>query len=382
MYSLIKMAVKNWLPITGLLFIGCQCYAQDIWRGVDLSYVNELEDCGAVYRYKGKIAEPYRIFADKGANLVRLRLWHNPGWTEYSTHADVTKSIRRAKQHGMAVLLDFHYSDDWAHPGKQIIPAAWRTAKTTKELAQLLHEYTYETLMTLHAQGLLPEYVQVGNEINTELLLTEEVAEDAEINWERNVVLLNAGILAVRRAAQESRTAIRVMLHIAQPENVEPWVNAAAAAGTLDFDIIGISFYSKWSKMSFNLMEHAVRRLRHQYGKDVVVVETAYPWTVRSNDSADNLLWKDSLIQGYPATIDGQRRHLIDLMSAVLKGGGLGVVYWEPAWVSSRCSTRWGQGSHWENASLFDYRRVELHRGSDFLSHDYASEIQSVTKDR
>ena len=75
------------------------------------------------------------IFADKGANLVRLRLWHNPDWTEYGTFADVTRSIRRARQHEMAVLLDFHYSDDWADPGNQIIPSAWRDAETTEELA-------------------------------------------------------------------------------------------------------------------------------------------------------------------------------------------------------------------------------------------------------
>ena len=170
-----------------------QGYAQDIWRGVDLSYVNEMEDCGTVYRYEGEAANPYAIFADKGANLVRLRLWHTPDWTEYGTLADVIRSIRRARQHEMAALLDFHYSDDWADPGNQIIPAAWRAAKTTEELAQLLHDYTYETLMTLDGQGLLPEYVQVGNEINTELLMEEEVPEHTPINWERNVDLLNGG---------------------------------------------------------------------------------------------------------------------------------------------------------------------------------------------
>ena len=343
-----------------------------------MSYVNELEDCGAVYRHEGEVADPYAIFAGKGANIVRLRLWHTPDWTEYSTLPDVTRSIRRAKQHDMAVLLDFHYSDDWADPGNQIIPAAWRTAKTTEELAQRLYDYTYETLMTLDEQGLLPEYVQVGNEINTEMLLTEEIAEHTPINWERNVVLLNAGISAVRQVSDDSGKTIGLMLHVAQPENVGPWVDAAAEAGILDFDIIGVSYYAKWSKMPFNLVEEAIRRLHHRYGKDVVVVETAYPWTLRYNDQAHNILGADSLIDGYPATQDGQRRLLIDLTSAVLRGGGLGVVYWEPAWVSSDCKTRWGQGSHWENASLFDFRHVNLHKGADFLSHDYSNEVESV----
>ena len=371
-----KTTCRNRLLTIILLVISCQSYADDIWRGVDLSYVNELEDCGVVYRYEGKIADPYAIFAGKGANLVRLRLWHDPDWTEYSTLTDVTRSIRRARQQGMAVLLDFHYSDDWADPGNQIIPAAWRSAKTTEALAQRLYDYTYETLMTLDEQGLMPEYVQVGNETNTELLLTEEIAEDTPINWERNVVLLNAGISAVRQASDDSGKTIRVMLHVAQPENVGPWVDAAADAGVLDIDIIGLSYYAKWSKMPFNLLEEAIRRLRYRYGKDVAVVETAYPWTLKYKDQAHNLLGADSLIDGYPATQNGQRRMLIDLMGAVLRGGGLGVVYWEPAWVSSRCRTRWGQGSHWENATLFDYRGVNLHKGADFLSRDYSTEVQ------
>ena len=171
------------------------------------------------------------------------------------------------------------------------------------------------------------------------------------------------------------------MLHIAQPENVGTWVDAAAEAGILDFDIIGLSYYAKWSKMPFNRIEEAIRRLHQRYGKDVVVVETAYPWTLRYNDRAHNILGADSLIDGYPATKDGQRRMLIDLMNAVLRGGGLGVVYWEPAWVSSRCRTRWGEGSHWENAALFDFYPGNLHRGADFLGYDYSIEIQSTSEE-
>ena len=365
----------NGMSVTAiaLAMMAFQSYAKDVWRGVDLSYVNEMEDCGAVYRYEGKAADPYSIFANKGANIVRLRLWHDPDWTEYSTLADVTRSVRRAKQQEMAVLLDFYYSDDWADPGNQIIPAAWRDAETTEELAQLLHDYTYETLMNLDGQGLLPEYVQVGNEINTGLLLTEEAQEHTPINWKRNVELLNAGISAVRQVSDDSGKKIGLMLHVAQPENVGPWVDAAAEAGILDFDILGISYYAKWSKMPFNLMEEAIRRLHQRYGKDVIIVETAYPWTLRNNDKAYNILGADSLTDGYPATKDGQRRMLIDLMDAVLRGGGLGVVYWEPAWVSTRCRTRWGTGSHWENATLFDFHPGNLHQGADFLSHDYSN---------
>lgn len=342
-----------------------------VWRGVDLSYVNELEDCGATFSDRAGRTDPYKILSAAGANVVRLRLWHSPNWTSYSTLADVKRSIRRARALKMSVLLDFHYSDDWADPGNQIVPAAWADAKSDEELAQRLHDYTFSTLNELHQQGLLPEYVQVGNETNTEMLIGKEIPEETPINWSRNVKFLNAGIKAVRQVSLEAKRPIGIMLHVAQPENVEPWFDDAAKAGLSDFDIIGISYYAKWSKMPFNLLDQAVSRIKSKYRKEVVVVETSYPWTLEGNDSARNLLGSDSLIKGYPATKRGQRKKMIDLMSTVVGNGGLGVVYWEPAWISSKCKTRWGQGSHWENAALFDFKG-RLLPGADFLGADYS----------
>ncbi|MEM9530071.1 MAG: glycosyl hydrolase 53 family protein [Pseudomonadota bacterium] len=334
----------------------------DAWRGVDLSYVNELEDCGAVYRSQGDPQDPYALFAAAGANVVRLRLWHTPGWTRYSTLKDVMKSARRARQAGMKVLLDFHYSDDWAHPGKQMIPAAWQGAADTTDLARHLGDYTEEILGAFAAAQLTPDFVQVGNEINTNLLWHEEVAEDAPVDWTRNVRLLNRGIAAVRRAAPTAG----VMIHIAQPENALRLLDGAAAAGIADYDLLGLSYYPKWSSTPFAELEQVVRSLRERYETDVVVVETAYPWTLEGQDQANNLLGADSLVAGYPATPTGQRRFMKDLMSRTRAGGGRGIVYWEPAWISSSCRTRWGNGSHWENAALFDFSS-NLLEGAAFL---------------
>lgn len=213
--------------------------------------------------------------------------------------------------------------------------------------------------------------MQVGNEINTEILLEKAVPEDTKINWDRNVQLLNAGISAVRDFSADVDVAPQVMMHIAQPEYVEPWFDDAIAAGLLNVDIIGVSYYPKWSVTLFSGTKAQIRHFKTKFEKDVVIVETAYPWTLESNDAAANILGEDSLIADYPATVDGQRRFMIDLMQAVVDGGGLGVVYWEPAWISSDCKTRWGQGSHWENAALFDLKNAELHEGSDFLGHTY-----------
>ena len=345
-----------------------------VWRGVDISYINEMEDCGAVYRVDGEIRDPYRIFADKGANLARFRLWHDPGWTDYSTLPDVMESIRRAKDNGMRVLLDFHYSDDWADPQNQRIPAAWRQAESIEEIAELLYDYTYTTLMTLHEQGLLPRYVQVGNEINHGVARADPRLDAWGENPTRNVKLLNAGIMAVRDVAAQTGQPLEVMLHIAGPGGVERWLDTAMRGGLADFDIIGISYYSQWSGMRLDQVANSIQRLHSKYGKEVVIAETAYPWTLASNDSANNILDRDAVVEGYGATQAGQSRYLIDLMQAVLNGGGLGIIYWEPAWISTGCSTRWGKGSHWENAALFDYENSELHEGADFLSYEYTRE--------
>ena len=226
-------------------------------------------------------------------------------------------------------------------------------------------------MIELAGKGLLPEFVQVGNEVNNGIAREDPETDDWWSNRERNVRLLNAGISAVRKAAQELGREIGIVLHIAQPENVEAWVDQAAEAGLLDFDIIGVSYYSQWSTVPLNRLQSAVERIVRKYGKPVAIVETAYAWTLDGNDNARNILWKDSLEEDYRPTTQGQRKYLIDQMDAVLAAGGLGIVYWEPAWISTRCETRWFTGSAWENAALFDYERSELHEGADFLGQDY-----------
>ena len=274
----------------------------------------------------------------------------------------------------MRVLLDFHYSDDWADPSKQSAPAAWRAAESTEQVSELLYDYTREVLESLHGEGLLPEFVQVGNEVNIGLARLDPGLDAWEKNPERNVRLLNAGVSAVRDVAQEVNQDIGVLVHVAQPENVRPWLDVALAAGLAKFDMLGVSYYAQWSDLHLERLGEVLKRLKADYGKDIAVVETAYAWTLDWNDDANNILGQQSLESGYPPTKAGQRRYLIDLMSSVLESGGLGIVYWEPGWISTRCRTRWGKGSHWENAALFDFMRSELHEGADFLSHDFSAQ--------
>ncbi len=323
--------------------------------GVDLSYVNEMEDCGAFYKNCDNSTEnPFSIFKEAGANLVRVRLWHNPTWTNYSNYEDVKKTIQRAKSKGMKVLLDFHYSDTWADPAKQEIPAAWLSnINDTEALGDMLYNYTYQTLNNLSNENLLPDIVQVGNEINGMILQQGELVWP--IDWSRNSALINKGIKAVRDISEEKNKDIEVMLHIAQPENGLWWFEQAAQNGVTDFDWIGLSYYPLWSTYSLDNLSTPLATLKNTYNKGIMIVETAYPFTLENADDANNILGNDALIDGYPSTQQGQLDYLNRLKTVVESAGGEGIIYWEPAWVSTNCSTLWAQGSHWDNATLFDH---------------------------
>ena len=375
-------------------------HAQEVPRfyyGADLSYVNEMEDCGAVYRVGGQPQDAYELFSDIGTNLVRVRIWNDAKWTPYSDLDDVKETIRRSRAAGMQVLLDFHYSDDWADGDHQVIPVAWLPIKDdVPALSQALYDYTLETLRALDAEGLMPEMVQVGNETNGELMAmtsrdhggtpitdTPAGAETAgvspgggrpkpPINWTRNAALFNAGIRAVRDAGAESTIKPRVMVHVAQPENVEPWFAKAEEYGVTGYDLIGISYYHKWSKMDLDGLQGVVRRMVETHPeRDVIVVEAGYPFTLEGADEANNLLG-EPLHPGYPATHEGQLKFLTDMTQMTIDAGGVGMVTWEPAWVSTGCKTRWATGSDWENATYFDWRQNnELTPGGRWAQHTY-----------
>lgn len=362
-----RQAIHAALASALLLSAEAHAVQPGLYLGGDLSFANEMADCGAVFRKGGKPVDPFVLMHEAGGNIMRVRLWNDPKWTRYSTRADVEKTIRRARAAGLQVLLDFHYSDDWADGDKQIAPAAWANLDNEAQ-AKAIYSFTREVLADLGSKGLLPEMVQVGNETNPELM----VGPKKTINWENNAPLLKAGLQAVRDEAKAQNKPILSMLHIAQPENAEPWFAAAKKAGVTDYDIIGLSYYSKWSQEPMAGLAATMRRLKADYGKPVIVVETAYAYTQDSGDDSVNLLGPDSLVPGYPATPDGQRRYMIDLTQTVVDAGGIGVVYWAPDWVSTNCKTRWGTGSSWENATWFDmHDRFEALPVLEFMSRSY-----------
>jgi arabinogalactan endo-1,4-beta-galactosidase len=353
-------------------FLAVSLSAQTFYLGADLSYVNEMEDCGAVF-YENQLAkDPYLIFDDHHANIARFRLWHTPDWTNYSNLTDVIKSIGRAKNQGFTILLDFHLSDTWADPGNQKIPAAWNTVSDLNILGDSVYNYIFYTLNHLQSLGLLPEMVQIGNEINRNILLKQgELA--FPINWPRNKLLLQHGIDAVEAINQNFGGDIKTVIHIAAPENAVWWFNDAKNNGFTSYDIIGISYYPGWSDHDMHRAAEIVGQLKATHGKEVMIVETGYPWTLDWADNMGNILGSSNLLKTFNsvASKENQLAFLIEFSYLVKENGGMGVIYWEPAWVSTDCTTPWGTGSAYENATFFDFD-YNLHQGINFLDYDYA----------
>lgn len=357
--------------------------------GVDLSYVNQLIDKGAVFREGGTTKNPYDIFADNGANLARFRLWHNPTWVRdvydsensplYSGITDVTASIAEAKSRGLEVLLDFHYSDTWADPGNQQVPNAWRNITSVQVLEDSIYNYTKKTLQFLDSKGLMPELVQLGNEINCGLLYDNAVngfphANLCEGGASTLMRMLNAAVKGVQDASEASSVKPKIIIHVADPADADWFFEQLSDEVISGFDIIGISYYALWHRdNTLAGLSSILEGLKNKFKKDVMIVETAYPWTSEFHDTYSNQFGNDTPLGGFPFTPEGQLAFMIRLTEQVKEGGGIGVVYWEPEWISiPTMKDLWGTGSSWENATMFDFDGNAL-PSLGYMKHDYGN---------
>ena len=354
-----------------------------IYLGVDNSYVNEMEDCGAVFKEGGTPVDPFELFAKYKCNLVRARLWHTPSWYDtlnhgkrYCDYTDAARTLRRAQEAGMETLLNFHLSDFWADPQKQRVPAAWLPiVNDLPILKDSLYQYIYGTLLNLHEEGLMPHMVQIGNETNKGILLSPEDDEKNALEWDRNAQLFNIGIQAIRDIEAKTGQKIKIALHMAAPEEARTLLQGYLSNGIVDFDVIGISYYWAWHKPT--TIPEAVEIVQEMKlsnpDKEVVIFETGYPWTLEYADEAPNII-NESHPDYDPPTPLQQLKWLVDLTHAALKHGATGVLYWEPAWVSTPCATPWGKGSHQEHATFFDFNHNLLSNGGmEWFGKDYVA---------
>ncbi len=368
--------------------------SQEFYFGVDLSYVNEMESCGALYKVGDSLTDPFTMFSDYGANLVRARLWHTPSWYDnlnmgirFGNFPDAQQTIMRAHQAGMDALLDFHLSDNWADPSHQVAPAAWNNVLNNLPLLQdSLFNYIYSTLDQLALLGTLPEIVQIGNETNRGILLSQQQNDQGwTLDWNRNSALFNAAISAVHAIEVAHGQEVKIALHIADPDAVGWYMDQFHDHGVTDFDIIGMSYYWQWHEMTFAAVGEVISSLKQTYpDKEIMILETAYPWTTMNADGANNIL--SVSYPGYsPFSPVRQKQWLIDLTQEVIDHGGKGVVYWEPAWVSTDCRTQWAVGSSWDNATFFNADHALIENGGiQWMSHpyDFTTGIEDVSQDK
>ncbi len=325
--------------------------------GHDLSIAQQLESVGKTFSDNGQTYPVERIVAAHGATHVRLRLWVNPP-IPFNDLPHVMNMARRIKAAGLAFHLDLHYSDFWADPGKQPTPASWQ-GQDLATLASTVYKYTRGVLTLLEIQGTRPDIVQVGNEVTNGMLWPlGQIYVNGAQNWAQFTTLLNAGIKGVQDAQAFGKKS-RIMVHIDRGgDNAgSRWFYDHIQPYNVQFDLIGLSFYPWWhgplSALQANLNDLATR-----YQKDIIIAETAYPWTLADGDNYTNSVTASTNLQtSYPATPAGQigyMQNLLTILQQVPNNRGRGVVYWEPDWIPG---VGWepGAGDSWDNLTLFDW---------------------------
>jgi arabinogalactan endo-1,4-beta-galactosidase len=290
-----------------LLFVSLfanSAHAQTFAKGADVSWITQQEASGIRwYDDNGAQKDVLQILKDHGMNAVRLRVWVNPsgGWNNVN---DVIAKAVRARNAGLRIMIDFHYSDSWADPGQQTKPAAWRNM-TFEQLMAATYQFTFNTMNTLAANNIFPEWVQVGNETNNGMLWEDG---RASANMRNFAWLVNCGYDAVK--AVNPNTKVIVHLSNGYDNSLFRWMFDGLRNNGAKWDIIGMSLYPEpgnWQTLNSQTLSN-MNDMRSRYGKGVMIVEVGMSW-----DQATTA-----------------RSFLADIIAKTRSAGGLGVLYWEP----------------------------------------------------
>ncbi|MEQ7125789.1 glycosyl hydrolase 53 family protein [Actinopolymorpha sp. B11F2] len=331
-------------------------------RGADIGFTLQEEAIGNQLRDpRGKVRPIEKILEGQGATHVRLRVWTNPP-AGYSTLDSALELGRRAHRADLKILLNLHYSDFWADPGKQPTPEAWQ-GQDLPTLADTVRRYTAHAVAAFAAQGSPVDMVQIGNEVTSGMLhpIGELYPTDGRPQqWEAFTTLLKAGATGARQGAHRVRQP-KIMLHIDRggDNGGSVWFFDHMLEFEVPFDLIGESYYPIWHGSLADLQAN-LGDLAPRYDKDIVVVETAYPWTADNGDdlpnfypSAEPLPDEDT----YPATPQGQAAFfdaLREILLGVPGGHRLGFFDWEPGWLPG---VGWepGAGTPNDNLTMWDF---------------------------
>lgn len=312
-------------------------------RAIDGSMIPQVRLSGLVMKNAAGIPEDMlTTLKGSGVNTVRLKVWHNPA-EPYAALQQVKDFAAEIKGRGMKVWLTVHYSDTWADPGQQTKPSAWQ-GQDYGQLKQSVYNYTKEVV-----QQIRPDYIQVGNEINGGFLWPEGSYQ----NMEQFKGLLAEGIRAVRETSPDTQ----IMLHYAGHE----WATSFFTNfTTLDYDIIGLSYYPIWHGKNIADLQAAITALKNTFGKKVVIAETSYPFTLEWNDNTHNIIGStDQLIPAFAPTPQGQKAFMERIVQVVQASGAAGYCYWGGESVAFN-GPEATNGSSYENQALWDFNNTAL----------------------
>ena len=343
-------------------------YLNEYIRGVDLSSIIEVENAGGkFYDNDGYYVEDIiEILSYYGINWIRVRLWNDPftadGLSYDGGGNDIHRAIeisRRAKQWGMKVLLNFHYSDYWAHPGQQARPKAWVQYETADELAPVLKIWTKDVLYMFNQAGFLPDMVQIGNETNQGFCGFHDQG-GLEATKPNEKKLLSAGLEAVREISAEYNTPIKTMLHAASSMlSIDRYFEVMK---DLDFDVLGFSYYPP-SYGDRDDFETGLQNLADKFKKPMCMVEYQIPFTNQdgygwTRDSNSNV--QSFIDRGSDRTVSGQSQAVRNMNNAIMNNTvsdgvryGIGAFWWEAAWLPI-------QGTGWRGVNSREWYEMDL----------------------
>ena len=338
---------------------------EDFIMGMDASCVPALEAGGVkYYDHDGNEKDVYQILSENGINYIRVRVWNDPFDAEGNGYGggncDIENAIaigKRATEQGMKLLVNFHYSDFWADPGKQMAPKAWKGMKI-EEKCDALYRYTKDSLQKLVDAGVYVGMVQIGNETNGAMC---GESSSALGGWKKIMELMNAGSKAVREVCPDALVAV----HFANPEKTDSYYSYGKNLEyyQVDYDVFASSYYPFWHGTLDNL-SRVLTDIAESYGKKVMVAETSYAFTAADTDFYGNTIGEGGgIVKDYPFTQQGQANLVRNVIDTLVNKtvGGIGVFYWEGTWISA------GGSSYEENAALWKKN------GSGWAS-SYASE--------
>ncbi len=320
---------------------------EDFIFGMDVSSVIAEENSGVKYfDFDGNEADLFRVLADNGINYIRVRVWNDPWDTDGNGfgggNCDIANAVeigKRATAAGQKLLVDFHYSDFWADPGKQMVPRAWKGMEI-EEKTEAVYEYTKDCLMQLKEAGVDVGMVQTGNETNGALC--------GETIWFNIQYLMQAGARATREVYPDALVA----LHFANPEKAGSYATYAKKMDyyKVDYDVFATSYYPYWHGTLDNLSA-VLTEIADTYGKKVMVMETSYAWTDADSDFSGNTISGGSgIVKDYPFSPQGQANCIRNITDTVVNRtpAGIGVVYWEGAWITVGTSSWEENHAIWE----------------------------------